>query len=337
MPIERIPLREIHQATEEVLRRHDPVAPKPRRIRRRLSRYSSSYPIQTIQTEFDDREHLHLILKDLSPGGNFSSVRPAFLRNPVREIETYRDVLTPALGTPFYFGAITRPEQNRYWLFLERISGPHLWQMGNIEHWNAAACWLAHLHNDSEIKARAEKIAPVLIQYDRAYFDIWLPRAKQFLAAHGSALQPALRRGFNGICKQYHHVVDRLVSLPCSFIHGEFFASNVLLRGATSPKRICAIDWELAGFGPGLLDLAALTSGNWESPERISMISAYRDARGPLNRWKPSIQQLIEAVDMCELHLSIQFLGWADSWSPPESHTQDWLRNAIRLATRLGL
>jgi hypothetical protein len=48
------------------------------------------------------------------------------------------------------------------------------------------------------------------------------------------------------------------------------------------------------------------------------------------------LPDLLEAVDYCELHLSIQFLGWADSWAPPESHTQDWLRNAVRLATKLG-
>jgi hypothetical protein len=337
MTISRIPLSEIHTATAEVLRRHDPVAPRPHRIRRRLSRYSSSYPIQTIRTEFKNRENLYLVLKDLSPSANFNSVRPAFLCDPNREIEIYQHVLKPDLGTPLCFGAITQPAHKRYWLFLERISGRHLWQMGDIEHWNAAARWLAQLHNNSEVAARAKKIAPVLIQYDRAYFDIWLPRAKKFLSTSGSNLPPGLLHGFKNICKNYHRIVDRLASLPTSFIHGDFFASNVLLRNETSPKQICPMDWELAGFGSGLLDLAALTCGKWEPPERISMISAYREALRPIKGSKPSIQELIGAVDTCELHLAIQFLGWSDSWTPPQTHTQDWLRTAIRLAARLGL
>ena len=54
---------------------------------------------------------------------------------------------------------------------------------------------------------------------------------------------------------------ERLLALPVGFIHGELYPSNVLVGERTG--RICAVDWEMAGIGPLLLDLAALTSGAW--------------------------------------------------------------------------
>ena len=67
------------------------------------------------------------------------------------------------------------------------------------------------------------------------------------------------------------------------------------------------------------------------------MVAAYREACEPVKNWPPSLAELMEAVSWCQLHLAVQWLGWAAEWSPPEPQAQDWLREALRLAERLGL
>ena len=57
----------------------------------------------------------------------------------------------------------------------------------------------------------------------------------------------------------HERALARLAGLPAVFVHGEFYASNILVSRA----RLCPVDWEMAGIGPGVLDLAALATA-WE-------------------------------------------------------------------------
>jgi thiamine kinase-like enzyme len=54
-------------------------------------------------------------------------------------------------------------------------------------------------------------------------------------------------------------------------VHGEAFPSNVVLGPA---GELALIDWETAGHGPGVLDLAALSAG-WPPAEAARIASAY--------------------------------------------------------------
>ena len=58
---------------------------------------------------------------------------------------------------------------------------------------------------------------------------------------------------------------------PRTFLHGEFYPSNVLIEDAVEGPRVRPVDWEMAGLGPGLADLAALISGRWEEAEREAL------------------------------------------------------------------
>jgi len=71
---------------------------------------------------------------------------------------------------------------------------------------------------------------------------------------------------------------------------------------------------------PGLIDLAALTSGDWTEEKK-----EYDGDRFIARHWcqgkagPPSMDDLMEGIDYCQLHLSIQLLGWAFDWSPPRA------------------
>jgi aminoglycoside phosphotransferase (APT) family kinase protein len=168
-----------------------------------------------------------------------------------------------------------------------------------------------------------------LLDYDEAHYRRWIDRARKFSRAPG---QPASRsRSLDWLGERYEAAIEGFLVLPKTVIHGEFYASNVLVGGDAQAPRVCPVDWELAATAPGLIDLAALISGGWGDGDREAIVSAYRSAAGPAAF---SAQQL----DLARLHLAVQWLGWAPpSWTPPEGQRHDWLGEALALAERLGL
>lgn len=339
----RVSRDELQSELQQVLSLHFGAPRQIRTLRRRRSTYSSSYTIENLEVDLDHGRQLSLVFKDLSPASVLEKarhVRPRFLYRPQREIETYRAILNgERFGTPICYGAVQRPELERYWLFLERVDGPLLWQAGRIDTWKRAARWIARLHNHFGLNNGGQKVAwPVsLLRYDSEHLRCWVDRAEHFLAPRCDSLCDGLHHRFQRLASKYDRVVTRLLSLPRAFMHGEFYPSNVILRGNGGAKRVCPIDWEGAAIGPALIDLAALTSGNWTAEERSILIAAYREALEPAHGWPPSLKEMLELVDYCQLHLSVQWLGWASDWSPPRSHAQNWLGEALRLAGVLGL
>ncbi len=340
----KVPTEALFPALERALSQHFGATVRIVKLRRRCSRYSSSCAIENIEVGLESGTRLSLVFKDLSPAALLETareVRPGFLYEPVREIETYRRLLAPErLGTPIYYGAVNRPELKQCWLFLERVEGPLLWQVGRLETWRQAARWLAKLHGKfagSDRHHNPSRLAH-LLRYDRQLLGLWLARAEKFLSRKSLAGSDGLCRTFLRLTDRYDGVIERLMALPRTVIHGEFYPSNVILRrGADGQRQVCPIDWELAGIGPGLIDLAALTLGAWTPAQKRSLISAYRDSLEPTGGWPPPLPDLIEAVEYCQLQISVQWLGWASEWEPPKLHAQDWLREAVRLSKSLGI
>jgi aminoglycoside phosphotransferase (APT) family kinase protein len=146
----------------------------------------------------------------------------------------------------------------------------------------------------------------------------------------------AKRRAIDAIARQYDTVVARLTALPRTIIHGEFYASNVIVR--RRPRgQVCPVDWEMTALGPGLVDLAALVAG-WNAVTRRALARAYYaetvgarpGGAGPLPR------EFSIDLDCCRLYLAVRMLGWSDTWEPPRDHAFNWLREASSLAGRLG-
>ena len=135
----------------------------------------------------------------------------------------------------------------------------------------------------------------------------------------------------------YGRAIERLIRLPSTLIHGEFYASNILVQETREGCRIRPVDWEMAAVGPGLIDLAALSSGAWAERERTEMAAAYHDAL--LSEGWPSFpfEDLLLALDDCRLHLAIRWLGWAPDWSPPPENAHDWLGEAIALGEKMRM
>jgi aminoglycoside phosphotransferase (APT) family kinase protein len=166
-----------------------------------------------------------------------------------------------------------------------------------------------------------------LIDHDRAYYRRWLERARDFSRAPGQQAPRAAAVEWLG--ERHESVVEALLALPKTVIHGEFYASNVLVDAESAPPRVAPVDWELAARGPGLTDLAALVSGGWGGDDRDTIVAAYASAAGEVPP---------RDLDVARLQLAIQWLGWAPpTWDPPQGQRQDWLAEALALADGLGL
>ncbi|MGH7542611.1 MAG: phosphotransferase [Gemmatimonadota bacterium] len=297
---------------------------------RRPFPYRSTFPLEELTVRMSDGTERSLVFKDLSRRGPTDpvwQVKAPFLHDPRREIEVYRDVLGPAgLTAPECVGVVIEPNRGRYWLFLEKVEGELLWQIGDLDVWRAAARWLAHMHARFADRTRALPVR--LLVHDREYHRRWIDRASRFArwpeASNGDC------RDFGWLAERCQQVVDWLIEQPTTFLHGEFYPSNIVIENTDDGVRVRPVDWEMAAVGPGLLDLAALASGAWGESEREALASSYREALP--SGLRPPLETLREGLDRCRLLLAVQWLGWSADWTPPEEHAHDWIATAIELA-----
>jgi Phosphotransferase enzyme family len=340
-PKQRVGTAELRAELQNALGRRSGTRQPIAELERRPTLYSTSFAIEELDVRLADGTSLELVFKDLSRQallGTARRIRPAFVYSPLREIETYRTILAPEdVGTATCYGTVVDHRMGRYWLFLERVPGIELYQVGELATWKRVACWLALLH--SRFAGRTEPLARAvpLLSYDGGLYRLWMRRAQEFSDEAESSQPKAVRRGIKWLAKRYNRVVERLLALPVTFIHGEFYASNVLVHNTSGKLRVCPVDWEMAAVGPGLIDLAALISGGWTAEEKEALAKAYHAGLAPCDEWWTDLDEFLIGLDHCRLHLAVQWLGWAPGWSPPPEHAQDWLGEALSLAERLEL
>ncbi len=282
--------------------------------------YATSHSLTSLVVARSDGREERLLHKRLDTGGVLPAAvgkRPDHVVEGRREIDAYREVLPRLSGPP----ACVAGSVEELWLLLEHVDGPVLWQIGELGPWLDAARWLATAHRT----LAADTCTPPasFIRYDEAYYQRWSDRA---LAFEGAGER---RRRLLALAGSYRRAVHDLLDLPSTVVHGECYPSNIVVAGPAGAARVCLLDWEMAGVGPGSVDLAALLTG-WSPHQRQALISAYAGAAGR------EAGAVAAEVDRAELHLCMRWLGWAPRWTPPAEHARDWLARGLELAEELG-
>ena len=308
------------------------------RIHTRPSAYSSTCRLYEVDVRLDDGRELALVWKDLgsaSEAAGGTRVGPRSLYEPRREIEVYRRVLRHSRdGTPKLLGGVISARRPRHWLFVERVRGIELPQVGDFGIWLATAAWLGSFHRRfASAAARRGLQRARLLDYDRELLGLWTDRIRRRLAT--GALTP--RRDVDRVLDAYERSLPELAKLPRTLIHGELFPANIVVDAAAKTPRICPVDWETAGVGPGLIDLAMLAAGNWHDDQIVSLLAAYDAAVSGRARVTRVSETLGHAFTLCRLHVAIRMLGWSAErdWHPPRQHAHDWLRSATAITNRL--
>jgi aminoglycoside phosphotransferase (APT) family kinase protein len=302
-------------------------------LSRQPSVYASSHRLEEIKVRLPSGSVLSLLLKVLGAGG-LSEVgrkaKPVHLYDARREMAVYQRVLGPhGVDSARLYGC-REGYETAPWVLLEHVDGAELYQIGDLAIWQTVARWAAALHRrfpppeiDSHVRNR-------LLLVDRNYLLQWPHRALSMISGR---ISMARRSALMRLSQSYAEAVDALLEYPSSLMHGEFYASNILVgKQSDRSPRVVPVDWEMAAVGPGVLDLAALTSGHWEPGERERIVSAYADGASWGNQ-----HDIARGLKLAQLHQSWQWLGWSTNWTPPASQAQDWLSQTLQLGNELGL
>jgi predicted glycoside hydrolase/deacetylase ChbG (UPF0249 family)/aminoglycoside phosphotransferase (APT) family kinase protein len=302
-------------------------APALESIRRQRSDYSTSAPIDEVTVELAGGRRLELMAKRLGGATLLDDARqakPDFACSATREPALYA-LLADEPGLPRCWGLVH--DGDGPLLVLERVPGLALRHIGDLSLWQAAAAWLAGFHGRWPASAGGvpAAIGAQLLRYDRTHHEHLLRRAVEVAATAGRPLAAA-------VVEQHARAVEILEPLPTTLVHGEFYASNVIVDQAVAPPRVAPIDWETAGEGPPVLDLAALVSGDWTAEDRRAIVDAYRRASA-VDLPAADLDRALVAADLL---ISIQWAGWATGWRPPEDLAEDWAANAEARAADLA-
>jgi Ser/Thr protein kinase RdoA (MazF antagonist) len=310
-------------------------------LAQRPNLYRSSFAIHDVSVTFDDGSDLNVVLKDLSwltIKRRHRGTKPPFLRDPKREIEMYTSVLNPTgLGTAACYGSVAQPARDRFWLFLERVDGLRLAETGEFSTWLAVARWLARLHQrfSTVLPSLSDRSTARLVRYDGDYFRLWRQRAQAALPR--AVLERSLKRSFRHLLSRYDIVIDRLVALPPTIVHGEFYAENVLVDGGEGNLRVCPVDWEMAALAPGVIDLAGLVAGSWTEAQRRALAASYHTER---NGTSGPLEDFLFDLACSRIHVALQWIGWPEAGSrrwDERPRMRNWLRDALIAAEELAV
>jgi len=329
---ERAPVDEagIEAHLEAMFARHFGLGRSILSLVRRPSAYASSFRMDEIDVRLDDGSELPVIMKDLSADAlstDARRARPRFVDEPCREICAYQRLLSRApAGTASCYGAISDYDERRHWLFLERVDGLELRHVGAFQAWEAAAAWIGCFHHAFLPTAEGLADSAKLLVYDEHFYWRWMERALRFARPDREASAALMH-----VARHYGPVVDRLMHLPRTVIHGEFYPSNILIASGMDRRRVCPVDWEMTALAPGLMDLASLSAG-WGTKARRALAAAYSRSTPDGRRMTPDdTRDFFVNLACCRLHLAIKMLGWSGDWAPPPQHACDWLAEAVTI------
>src|SRR5262249_53357385 len=158
--------------------------------------------------------------------------------------------------TARYYGSVVDEARGRLWLLLEFVDGTPVGYC-DLDYWPAAAEALGRMHGAFARQGDRLRACEFLIRQDGAFF--W-SKAELALTDVGQ-IAPPLGGGLAGLVGRYAPVVAAMTGQPPTLVHGGCRPSNILVRVAPDPSRVCILDWEEAAVGAPLFDVAYLLDG----------------------------------------------------------------------------
>lgn len=246
-----------------------------------------------------------------------------------REPLVFRRLLEPArqesrLPVPHCHRAYRDAVSREHVLVLEHVDGWPLKYHG-LEHWATAARELARLHASFAAWGTLLRRCDFLLRLDGGYFRAWAGRAPAAVAARAPTLERRVRR----VLRDHDAVAELLGAQPPTLVHNDLAPKNVVVETASDPARICFVDWEMAGVGCGLLDLAHLMHG-LGGGDREAIASAYWSELG---RARPpvAVADPERVLAACDLQNAIFRLAHIAEWGLDQATVADRVDELERL------
>lgn len=272
----------------------------------------------------DDPDDARIVTALAKTGPAYVVPQTGHRRGVPYESEIYRRVL-PLLpvARPRLLGTFQEPgPEGVGWLFVEYFADA-AWTGKNFDPapLRKASSELGVLHAGGRALVERDELAG-LNRYHGAYFERWASRWLE------STRTPDAHSWVRSVAPRIDEVMALLDGPDLTVIHGEAYPSNVLLRA----DRAVIVDWESAGIGMGVLDLADLLLG-WREEDVREAEAAYVDTCWPLGP-PPGFDEAFMAARLHALgrHMNRPRSGGSDPEEP------DWTWKEIQaICDRLGI
>jgi hypothetical protein len=300
---------------EEVLAPHLGAATRVASVASAPSRFAQRATAEILTVELERGGTLRVFRKGL---GREQGDHPDKARRD-REPMVYRELLSRAhLDTPHFYGWRSDARAGRHDLFLEYVDAWSL-KYHALDHWATAVRRLAALHASFAQQGGALARHDLLLRLDGSYLGAWAARA----VATAREASAALGRRLERVVADQREIAELLASQPLTLVHNDLAPKNAIADVSSSPARICFVDWEMAGVGCGLLDLAHLMHGlSRRDEERLR--SAYCSELGGTGLL-PSARRLRRVLDACALHNAVYRVAHAQQWGIQRRTVAGWV------------
>jgi hypothetical protein len=270
-------------------------------IDRRRFDLTTSYAAEVLTVRLDTGAGITVFLKDFG-----SSVRPKDgpRQRREREVRVYQELLAGAgLGTAAYYGSVLDEDGGRLWLLLEYVDGTPVGYC-DLDFWAPAAAGLGRMHGHFAGQRDRLRACDFLVRHTADFFH---SRAELALRDVGR-IAPALAGHLAAVVGRYAPVVAAMTAQPVTLLHGGCRPSNILIRVAADPDRVCILDWEEAALGATLLDVAYLLDGV-APPVLDRLLAAYRQGAGDYGLSLPPPAEMKYLVGCFRLHMTLNSLS----------------------------
>jgi len=313
----------LRAALEDVLAAHLGPATRVASVASAPSRFAHRATATILTVELEQGGTLRLFHKEL---GRDDGGHPDKTRRD-REPMVYRELLSRAdLDTPLFYGSRSDARTGRHDLFLEYVDAWSLKYHG-LDHWATAVRRLAALHASFASQGDALARHDFLLPLDASYVGAWAARAVAAARESSAALGRRLER----VVADHREIAELLASQPLTLVHNDLAPKNAIADVSSTPVRICFVDWEMAGVGCGLLDLAHLMHGLSPLDEQ-RLRSAYCSELGGAGLL-PSGRRLRRVLDACALHNAVYRVAHAQLWGIQPRTVARWVDEIADLRT----
>lgn len=175
----------------------------------------------------------------------------------------YEDLLPQSeVSAPRWYGSVDEPGGHFSWIFVEDAGGVRYSPDRQADR-RLAAEWLARLHRSVHPNGVTRRLPHRSPDHYRAH----LRRTQRAIEANieSSALRVDHREVLHAVLSQFHRLdsnwrrIDAICErMPVTLTHGDLAVKNVRVRRDGDGTTLVPFDWETAGWGVPLADLAQL-------------------------------------------------------------------------------
>jgi hypothetical protein len=284
---------------------------------------ATSYALELLHVHLGAGDPLILVIKNF---GSSQLPKDDPASRAEREATVYRDLLDGLdVGTPRLYGIAAHPVR----LLLEYVDGTTLKHHG-LATWRQAATWLGAFQAQVAHRCHQVDRCQMLIRHDAAFFLARARAARRAITAFG----PAAARRLAVILDGYGRLVEVMADQPRTLVHGSFRPQNIVVSIAGDASvRICPVDWELAGLGSPLHDLAFLAEG-FHGADLDLLFAAYLNGLGRADVVAPT--EMAFTVDCFRLHKIVKSVSDSVTFAFRPATIDKLLAMAEDLRDRLG-